>query len=107
MCPTVKQKYSWPFQGLLSCGHCGCAMVAEIKKGKYVYCHCTGNKRRCPEKWVREEGVARQFGQAIGAIKLDSEILDWVTRSLKENQEVSKKKQTDRLTKLEDQYSKL
>ena len=82
-------------------------MVAEIKKGKYVYCHCTGNKRRCPEKWVREEGVARQFGQAIGAIKLDSEILDWVTRSLKENQEVSKKKQTDRLTKLEDQYSKL
>ena len=57
-CLTGKQKHSWPFQGLLSCGHCGCAMVAEIKKGKYVYYHCTGNKGKCPEKWVREEEVA-------------------------------------------------
>ena len=38
---------------------------------------------------------------------MDSEILDWVTRSLKEDQEGTKKKQTDRLIKLEDQYSKL
>ena len=105
--PTGQQKHSWPFQGLLSCGHCGCAMVAEIKKGKYVYYHCTGNKGKCPEKWVREEEVARQFGQAIGAIKMDSEILDWITRSLMEDQEGAKMKQTDRLTKLEDQYSKL
>ena len=38
---------------------------------------------------------------------MDSEILDWVTRSLKEDQEGPKKKQTDRLTKLEDQNSEL
>jgi site-specific DNA recombinase len=24
------------FSGLISCGHCGCAMVGEIKKGRYV-----------------------------------------------------------------------
>ena len=82
-------------------------MVAEIKKGKYVYYCCIGNKGKCPEKLVREEEVARQFGQAIGEIKMDGEILDWVTRSSKEDQEGTKKKQTDRLIKLEDQYSKL
>ena len=38
---------------------------------------------------------------------MDSEILDWVTRSLKEDQEGPKKKQTDRLTKLEDRNGKL
>ena len=82
-------------------------MVAEIKKINYVYYHRTRNKGKCPEKWVREEEVARQFGQAISEIKMDIKILDWVTRSLKEDQEGTKKKQTGRLTKLEDQYSKL
>ncbi len=57
-CLTGKQKDSWPFQGLLSCGHCGCAMVAEIKKGKYVHYHCSGNKGKCPERWVREGKVS-------------------------------------------------
>ena len=33
-----------PFMGLLTCARCGCAMTAEIKKGKYVYYRCTGFK---------------------------------------------------------------
>jgi len=32
------------------CGRCGCALVGEKKKGKYVYYHCTGNKGKCPER---------------------------------------------------------
>jgi DNA invertase Pin-like site-specific DNA recombinase len=31
------------FSGLLKCGHCGCAIVGELKKGRYVYYRCTGN----------------------------------------------------------------
>jgi hypothetical protein len=34
------------------CGHCGCALVAEKKKGRYVYYHCTG---KCFEPYTREE----------------------------------------------------
>src|SRR5262249_6147195 len=26
-----RQKHNWTFQGLVSCGHCGCALTAEIK----------------------------------------------------------------------------
>lgn len=29
----------FPFAGLVSCGHCGCRMVAEMKKQRYVYYH--------------------------------------------------------------------
>ena len=32
---TRQQKHEWAFQGLVSCGHCGCALTAEIKKGQY------------------------------------------------------------------------
>jgi site-specific DNA recombinase len=31
---TRVQKYKWAFHGLLTCGHCGCAMTAEKKKKK-------------------------------------------------------------------------
>ena len=46
---TRHQKHWWAFRGLVSCGHWGCALVAEKKKGKYVYYHCTGNKGKCGE----------------------------------------------------------
>ncbi|MGC9950217.1 MAG: hypothetical protein ABSF64_27955, partial [Bryobacteraceae bacterium] len=26
----------------MDCGHCGCSLVGEIKKKRYVYYHCTG-----------------------------------------------------------------
>ena len=104
---TGQQKHKWAFQGLLSCGHCGCALVAEIKKKKYVYYHCTGNKGKCPEKWVREEEIACQFGQAIAAIKIDNEVLCWVIAALKESHADTKKHHAECIAALEDQYEKL
>ncbi|MBM4073840.1 MAG: recombinase family protein, partial [Planctomycetes bacterium] len=50
-----KTKHQLAFTGLLTCGHCGCALVGEIKKGRYVYYHCTGYKGKCPEPYTREE----------------------------------------------------
>ena len=104
---TGQQKHCWAFQGLLSCGHCGCALVAEIKKKQYVYYHCTGNKGKCPEKWVREEEIARQFGQAIGAIKMDNDVLNWVITALKESHSDEKKFHSEQLQSLQGQYEKL
>jgi len=40
--------------------------VGEIKKGRYVYYHCTGYKRKCPEPYTREEVLAERFaGRAL------------------------------------------
>jgi site-specific DNA recombinase len=104
---TGQQKHSWAFQGLLSCGHCGCALVAEIKKKQYVYYHCTGNKGKCPEKWVRQEEIARQFGQAISAVKLDSDVLNWVIAALRESHADEKKYHTERIAEFKALYEKL
>ena len=60
---TRQQKHHWAFQGMLTCGHCGCTLTAEIKKDRYIYYRCTGYKGKCPEKYVREEEVARQFAK--------------------------------------------
>ena len=80
-----KQKHQWAFQGMVSCGHCGCMLTAEKKKSKYVYYHCTGNRGKCPEKYVREEELALQFGNALAAIRMDQEVLDWAVTVLRES----------------------
>jgi site-specific DNA recombinase len=43
---TRKVKHDFAFTGLVHCGHCGCLFVGELKKGKYVYYHCTGESAR-------------------------------------------------------------
>ena len=43
------------FTSLINCGHCGFALVGEMKKQKYVYYHCTGYKGKCPEPYTSEE----------------------------------------------------
>jgi hypothetical protein len=43
-----KMKEQFAFSGLITCGHCGCAMLGEIKKGRYIYYHCSGFKGEVP-----------------------------------------------------------
>lgn len=40
-----KTGHCFPFSGMLTCSSCGFAMVGEIKKGKYVYYHCSGARQ--------------------------------------------------------------
>ena len=37
-----KVTHDFAYSGAISCGHCGCSLVGEIKKKRYVYYHCTG-----------------------------------------------------------------
>ena len=54
------------YVGLLTCGHCGCQMTAELKKGKYIYYHCTGKRGgNCKKDYIREEKLDEVFLQLI------------------------------------------
>ena len=64
--PIHSYGYEFAFTGLMTCVDCGCAVVAEVKKGKYVYYHCTGHADKgrggyadCRRKYVREEVLGR------------------------------------------------
>ena len=56
-----KNTHEFAFSGLITCGHCGRALVGEIKKGRYVYYHCTGHRGKFREPYTREEVLERKF----------------------------------------------
>jgi site-specific DNA recombinase len=77
------------FSGLIACHACGCAVVGEIKKERYVYYHCTGyadkcqgNPASCRRKYVREESLEAQFTELLGRLRFDDEVLEWVRDAL-------------------------
>jgi site-specific DNA recombinase len=82
-------RHDFAFSGLMACGQCGCAVVGEIKKQRYVYYHCTGyvdkcrgNAASCRRKYVREEVLEAQFTELLGRLKFDDEVLEWVRDAL-------------------------
>ncbi len=82
-------KHDFAFSGLIACQACGCAVVGEIKKGRYVYYHCTGyadkcqgNPASCRRRYVREEVLESQFTALLGRLHFDDEVLEWVRDAL-------------------------
>ena len=106
-CPTGRQKHDFLFHGLMTCGHCGCAMVAEIKKGKYVYYHCTGNKGKCPEKYSREEVIDQQFMESLKRIQLDNDVVDWIVAVMNSSTAEERVQREAQVTALNQQKQRL
>jgi hypothetical protein len=106
-CPTGRQKHDFLFQGMLTCSYCGCAVVAEIKKEKYVYYHCTGNKGKCPGKYAREELIEQQFAQSLGQIKIDDEVMKWIVAVMKKSTAEGRKKREGQVKALAQQKQRL
>jgi site-specific DNA recombinase len=85
---TKGVRREFPFTGLIHCGYCGMSMVAELKKGRYIYWHCSGRRGKCPEPYTREEALIEEFAGILGELVVPREALDWLS------QEVSSSDQT-------------
>ena len=48
-------------------------LVAEIKKARYVYYHCTGHRGKCEEPYTREELLVDQFARNLGELVIPHE----------------------------------
>jgi len=94
-------KRDFAFSRLIKCGHCGCAVVGEIKKRKYVYYHCTGYKGKCPEPYVREEVLEQQFGALLDRLSFDAEVLDWVREALTQSHEDERRAHDEAIARLQ------
>jgi hypothetical protein len=57
-----------PFMGLLTCAKCGCSITAEMKKGKYVYYHCTNFRGECDNTYIRQEVLSDRLADVIKPI---------------------------------------
>jgi site-specific DNA recombinase len=81
---STKRRHA--FAGLVTCGRCGCAFTAEIKKGQYVYYHCTGHRGACGNTYVREEELIRQFGEIMKQVRIPTELAGKLATVLRESQ---------------------
>ena len=106
-CPTGRQSRDFQFQGVMTCSYCGCAMVAEIKKEKYVYYHCTGNKGKCPGKYAREELIDQQFAQSLGQISIDNDVIKWIVSVMQRSTAEDRRQQEEQLKSLSQQKQRL
>lgn len=73
------------FTGMITCGHCGCSLVGDIKKQKYIYYRCSHAKRDCREPYVREEVLIEQFTAMLERISMTDRMFTWLAKTLREN----------------------
>ncbi len=104
---TRRGPKDFAFSGLISCGHCGCAMVGEIKKKRYVYYHCTGFKGKCGEPYVREEVVAERFSALLGRLQFGDDASTWVKAALRESHANETEEHEAAISRLQAEYDRL
>jgi hypothetical protein len=57
-------------------------LVAELKKGRYVYYHCTGHRGKCPEPYTPQETLVDEFAGTLGDLVVPQGILDWLAQEV-------------------------
>ena len=78
------KKREFPYTNLIKCGVCGCYLTAEIKKEKYIYYHCTGNKGNCQQPYIRQEEIEDTFAELFKSIYLTDEEINDIIACLKD-----------------------
>ncbi len=84
-----KQNYKrtnkpYVFRGIVQCAECGCSISPEIKKGKYVYYHCTNYHGNCQNvTWIREEKLLDQVKDQFKAMALTDDQADVLKEELR------------------------
>ena len=100
-----QQKHEFAFSGLLTCAFDECAVTAEIKKGKYVYYHCTGYRGKCDLPYMREEALGERLGQILKNIYVPDDILRQLQESLKQDSKKIQEEVAAQRTRLEQRLS--
>ncbi len=90
------------YGGLMHCGDCGCTIVGEIKKNKYIYYHCNfgKGKDKCSQstlKWVKQKEIDEQILGAIKNIQITPEHKEWIIKAIKHINEKQTNISSDKL----------
>ena len=107
-------RHDFAFSGLIACSKCGCSVVGEIKKQRYIYYHCTGyadkcqgNPASCRRKYVREEVLEAQFTELLGRLRFDDEVLAWVRDALHASHADKRQEQEQAIERLQGERRRL
>jgi hypothetical protein len=75
-------------------------LVGELKKGKYVYYHCTGNRGKCPEPYTRQEAFAREFANVLQELVVPPAILEWLGEAVLDSDRTEQAARAESIKKL-------
>jgi len=73
------------YSGFVRCGHCGCLLVGELKKQRYVYYHCTGHRGKCGEPYTREEVMQERLALSLRELTIPPRLLQWLQEAVAGN----------------------
>jgi DNA invertase Pin-like site-specific DNA recombinase len=104
---TKGVRRGFPFTGLISCGHCGLRLVAELKKGRYVYYHCTGHRGKCPEPYTRQEALIDEFAGTLGELVVPKEVLEWLAKEVTSSDQTQQAAQATAIKRYEGDLARL
>jgi DNA invertase Pin-like site-specific DNA recombinase len=109
-----RMTHDFAFSGLIACARCGCSVVGEIKKQKYIYYHCTGYADKCRgepascrRKYVREEVLEQKFTAMLGQLRFDDEVLDWVREALQASHADERHEHEEAIKRLQAEHRRL
>ena len=102
------EKRDVAYANLLTCGHCGCSVVGDIKqKGRYIYYRCTHHKQKRPDKYIREEKLQEQFAERVKSFSVTDEQHQWMVQGLKDMNAIKDKEMVSRRTHLAGEVTRL
>ena len=99
--------HDFTYSGLVRCGHCGCFLVGELKKGRYVYYHCTGNKGKCDEPYTREGVLHREFTTILKTLAIPDSVLKWLDHELQYSTEQDERIRQRTIKSWQDKWDRL
>jgi hypothetical protein len=82
-------------------------LVGELKKGLYLYYHCTGNRGKCPEPYTRQEVLTGEFASILGELVIPQPILAWLGDSVLESDRTEQATRERTIKRLEAAYDRL
>lgn len=95
------------FRGFIRCGHCGCLCTGEIKKGKYIYYRCTGNRGKCGDAYTREEALNEVMLGTLADLVVPDSVLRWLDSELARRDELEHEAGLAKRRQLDQQLQKL
>jgi len=104
---TRKVKRDFAYTGLVRCGYCGCLFVGELKKEKYVYYHCTGNRGNCGEPYTRQEVLTREFAGLLRELVIPQPILEWLGDAVLTSDHTEQAARAQAIKKLKSRYDQI
>jgi site-specific DNA recombinase len=95
------------FRGMLTCAHDDCAVTGEIKKGQYVYYHCTGFRGKCALPRFREQEISERLGHVLKDVQIPEEVVQRIGASLQQAQKQMRDTSLQERARLESELATL